>query len=280
MPCQLPLSAKVPFGAENVDGDTIIEIEGTLDSSLADELRQEAISLIRPGCRLVLDLSGLDEVSPTGVRMLLLFFRARALRRRDHLRHGASPQILDIAEAAGYLDLFRKAAPAAATPICAVVGRIDAYPTHTIAGFAVRPGIPTVFGATPVAGGVNFAVYSQHATACTLVLFETGGAKPLAEIRFPPEFRVGNVFAMTVFDLDIDHLEYGYRLEGPFDPESGHRFDATKVLLDPMARTVCGREVWGVGPEPSEPYPYRRESRPRTSIGKATHRCTCPSRIS
>ncbi len=95
-----------------------------------------------------------------------------------------------------------------------------------------------------------------------LVLFQTNSRKPLAEISFPPGFRVGNVFAMTVFDLDIDHLEYGYRMEGPFEPESGHRFDATRVLLDPMARTVCGREVWGVGPDSSEPYPYRARITP------------------
>jgi glycogen operon protein len=67
---------------------------------------------------------------------------------------------------------------------------------------------------------------------------------------------------MTVFDLDVDNLEYGYRMKGPFEPVTGHRFDPTKVLLDPMARTVCGRGVWGVAPDGSEQYPYRARITP------------------
>ena len=57
------------------------------------------------------------------------------------------------------------------------------------------------FGATPVSRGINFSVYSSHATACTLVLFEVGESKPFVEIPFRPEFRSGDVWAMTVFDL-------------------------------------------------------------------------------
>jgi glycogen operon protein len=243
-------------------GDTILELQGKLDSSLSAEIREEALALAQPGCRLVLDLSGLEDVSPTGVRMLLMFFRRVRAEGGTVSVRGASPRLLEVAEAAGYLPLFQKAAPATPVPARAVVGRIDAYPTETIAGYAVRPGSPTPFGATLVPNGVNFAVYSRHATACTLVLFEAGNKKPLAEIPFPAAFRVGNVFAMTVFDLDVDNLEYGYRMEGPFEPLIGHRFDPTKVLLDPMARTVCGRGVWGVAPEPSEQYPYRARITP------------------
>ena len=46
--------------------------------------------------------------------------------------------------------------------------RIDAYPTHQISGFAVRSGHPLPFGATLVPGGINFSVYSNHATDCLL----------------------------------------------------------------------------------------------------------------
>jgi isoamylase len=244
------------------NGDTILELQGKLDSSLSPELREEAIALAQPGCRLVLDLSGLEDISPTGVRMLLMFFRRVHAEGGKISVTGASPQVFEVADAAGYLPLFEKTAPSTPAPTRAAVSRIDAYPTQTIAGYAVRPGIPTLFGATLVSGGVNFAVYSQHATACTLVLFETGGKKPVAEIPFPAAFRVGNVFAMTVFDLDVDNLEYGYRMEGPFEPQVGHRFDPTKVLLDPMARTVCGRGLWGVAPDMSEQYPYRARITP------------------
>ena len=58
------------------------------------------------------------------------------------------------------------------------------YPTHTHAGYRFRPGRVFPFGATPLGGGVNFSIYSSHATACTLVLFEQGQARPLVEKYF------------------------------------------------------------------------------------------------
>jgi len=135
--------------------------------------------------------------------------------------------------------------------------RVDVYPTHEYAGYRLRPGRAFPFGATFVPGGVNFSVYSSHATACTLVLFEQGQPTPLAEIPFPENFRIGNVFAMTVFDLDYESIEYGYRMDGPFDPASGHRFDRTKVLLDPYTRGIAGRDVWAAKPDWDRLGPYR-----------------------
>ncbi len=135
--------------------------------------------------------------------------------------------------------------------------RVDVYPTHEHAGFQIRPGRVFPFGATFVPGGVNFSVYSTHATACTLVLFQQGQPEPLAEIPFPDAFRIGNVFAMTVFDLDPDAVEYGYRMTGTFDPRQGHRFESSKVLLDPYAKAVAGRDVWGRTPDGARPGPYR-----------------------
>jgi glycogen operon protein len=70
----------------------------------------------------------------------------------------------------------------------------------------------------------------------------------LAEIPFLPFFRVGDVFAMVVLGLDPDRVEYGFRVDGPFAPAQGHRFDATRVLLDPAARVVRGRGVWRAEP--------------------------------
>ncbi|MGW3044290.1 glycogen debranching protein GlgX [Kitasatospora sp. NPDC001159] len=135
--------------------------------------------------------------------------------------------------------------------------RIDAYPTRTIAGFGVRAGHPLPFGATPVPGGINFSVYSDRATRMWLVLFEAGAPQPLAELEFPAEFRTGSVFAMTVFGLDEEDLEYGFRAEGPFDPEHGDRFDPDQVLTDPYARLISGRDVWGSPPDCDRPCPYR-----------------------
>ncbi|MFJ6676189.1 glycogen debranching protein GlgX [Actinosynnema sp. NPDC091369] len=118
-----------------------------------------------------------------------------------------------------------------------------------IAGFRVRAGRLLPFGATPVEGGVNFAVSSTHATGVTLVLYRRGEREPLAELPFPPEFRVGAVYAMTVHGIDPDAVEYGYRVDGPHQPEHGHRFDPGVVLVDPYAKALSGREVWGEGRE-------------------------------
>ncbi|MBC7645589.1 MAG: hypothetical protein H7095_00545, partial [Pseudopedobacter sp.] len=111
--------------------------------------------------------------------------------------------------------------------------RIDFYPTHEHAGYRMRPGRALPFGATLVPSGINFSVFSSHATSCTLVLFDKGELEPKVEIPFPEEFRVGNVYAMIVFDLDPETLEYGYRMDGPFAAAEGHRFNTEKVLLDP-----------------------------------------------
>ena len=99
--------------------------------------------------------------------------------------------------------------------------RIDVHPTHTVAGLQLRVGKAVPFGATLVPEGVNFSVFSRYATSCSLVLFEKGEAEPYAEIPFPDEFRIGNVWTMVVFNLNIERLEYGYRMDGPFDPGTG-----------------------------------------------------------
>ncbi|MDR3376388.1 MAG: glycogen debranching protein GlgX [Ancalomicrobiaceae bacterium] len=135
--------------------------------------------------------------------------------------------------------------------------RVDGYPTHEYGDFKLRPGKPLPFGATIVAGGVNFSVFSRFATACDLVLFHRHEAEPFAIIPFPDSFRTGNVFAMTVFDLDYETIEYGYRMDGPFDPDAGHRFDRSKVLIDPYARSLSGRNVWGETPDWTTPTQFR-----------------------
>ncbi len=135
--------------------------------------------------------------------------------------------------------------------------RIDIYPTHTHEKFELRRGRPAPFGATFVPGGVNFAVFSSQATQCTLVLFEKGEPLPMAEIPFPLEFRIGNVFAMIVFGLDYENIEYGYRMDGPYQPHAGHRFDASKILLDPYAKGISGQDVWAEAPDNHNIYPHR-----------------------
>lgn len=129
--------------------------------------------------------------------------------------------------------------------------------THSHEKWRLRFGHPLPFGVSRVPGGINFAIYSKHATACTLVLFERGNEVPFAEIPFPREFRMGDVYAMTVFDLDFEMIEYGYRFDGPNDPALGHLFDPKKILLDPFAREISGRDVWQKDYPTSATYPHR-----------------------
>lgn len=135
--------------------------------------------------------------------------------------------------------------------------RIDVYPTHRHQDFLLRAGRPFPYGASFVPGGVNFSVFSRHATGCTLVLYEKGQREPMVEIPFPDEFRIGHVFAMVVFGLDYETIEYGYRFAGPYQPHMGHHFDAAHVLLDPYARAISGREVWRAAGDPHNSYPHR-----------------------
>lgn len=135
--------------------------------------------------------------------------------------------------------------------------RIDTHPTHTYSNFQLRRGRPFPFGATFVPGGVNFSIFSSHAKSCTLVLFKKHALEPMIEIPFPEEFRIGFVYSMVVFDLDYENIEYGYRMDGLFNPQEGHWFDKTKILVDPYAKVIGGRDIWGKTPNKDDNYQHR-----------------------
>ena len=134
---------------------------------------------------------------------------------------------------------------------------LDSFPTHEINHVRYRAGHALPYGATIVGHAVNFSIFSKEATACSLLLFHQGEREPFVEIPFPEEFRIGNVYSMMVFDINIETTEYGYRFDGPYDPERGLLFDKTKILLDPYARSITGRLVWGREPDPTDPFPHR-----------------------
>ena len=135
--------------------------------------------------------------------------------------------------------------------------QIDTFPTRKIQNLEYGIGRVLPFGATLIDGGINFSVFSKEATSCTLVLYHHGQNEPFVEIPFPDEFRIGNVYAMMVFGLDIESTEYGYRFDGPYDPENGLLFDRTRVLLDPYAKSISGRTKWGNEPEHEKPFQHR-----------------------
>ncbi len=95
-----------------------------------------------------------------------------------------------------------------------------------------------------VANGINFAIFSAHATKVVLLIFEKGSSTPLIEIPFTEHDRVGQIFCIHVAGLNPQEIEYGYRIAGPFSPKDGHFFDRSKILLDPYARQISGRDRW------------------------------------
>ncbi|HEV3380679.1 MAG TPA: alpha-amylase family glycosyl hydrolase [Trebonia sp.] len=125
--------------------------------------------------------------------------------------------------------------------------RVDSYPTHEYEGMKLRPGHVLPFGATIVEGGVNFSISSSNATSCSLALFRRHEPEPYVVIPFNDGFRIGDVFAMIVYDLDYEDTEYGYIFDGPNDFTAGHWFDPTKILIDPYTKIISGRGVWGEG---------------------------------
>lgn len=108
---------------------------------------------------------------------------------------------------------------------------------RSVRRFVPETGSPHPLGATVTDTGVNFAVFSQHATGMELCLFENARAKrPFQTIRLDPEqnrcFHFWHVFLPGA----LPGLQYGWRVTGPEAPEAGHRFDAEKLLIDPYAR--------------------------------------------
>ena len=105
------------------------------------------------------------------------------------------------------------------------------------AAFAVERGSPHPLGASPGPEGVNFSLASGNATGVELLLFATADAPaPFQVIRFDPSvnksFHFWHVFVRGL----KAGTHYAYRVDGPFDPASGHRFNRNKVLIDPYAR--------------------------------------------
>ncbi len=100
-----------------------------------------------------------------------------------------------------------------------------------------------VNGATALTGAVNFTVHSKYATSCELLLFRREEEEPYAILAFPKHYKIGNVYSMIVFGLDIGEFEYAYRLDGPWMPEKGLLFDKNNTLLDMYAKAVTGQSV-------------------------------------
>ena len=109
--------------------------------------------------------------------------------------------------------------------------------------FTVEPGKSFPLGATVQDGGVNFCLYARGATAVELLLFDTPDSpQPNASIRLDPDkHRIFHYWHIFIPGLSAGQI-YAYRVDGPYDPANGLRFNPNKVLLDPYTCLVVGWE--------------------------------------
>jgi isoamylase len=106
----------------------------------------------------------------------------------------------------------------------------------------VRPGHPYPLGATWDGEGVNFALFSEHATAVELCLFDgPDSSKESHRIRL--EEQTDQVWHAYIHGL-WPGQHYGYRVHGPYAPQEGHRFNHHKLLIDPYAKSIAGTVEW------------------------------------
>lgn len=131
----------------------------------------------------------------------------------------------------------------ATTPLDMEIQHME--PLDRVNGFDVRPGFYMFDGATPIPRGVCFTVQSQGAVSCELLLYHRKESEPYAVIPFPDNYKIGNVYSMVVFGLNVEEFEYAYRLDGPYNPKEGLLFDKRNILLDPYAKAVTGQSTWG-----------------------------------
>jgi len=117
----------------------------------------------------------------------------------------------------------------------------------------VWPGQPRPLGARWDGEGVNFAIFSEHATRVTLCLYDAPDGDESARIELTGV--TDHVWHAYLPDVRPGAC-YGYRVEGPYDPAAGQRFDASKLLIDPYAQAISGGIRWSdalFSYDPAEP---------------------------
>ncbi|MGZ9810111.1 glycogen debranching protein GlgX [Pseudoroseicyclus sp. H15] len=107
--------------------------------------------------------------------------------------------------------------------------------------YAIKPGRSFPLGATFDGEGVNFAVFSEHATRMTLCLFSDDGRDETLNIDLPEHD--GHVWHGYLTGIRPGQ-HYGYRAHGPYRPDEGHRFNPHKLLIDPYAKKLSGHPRW------------------------------------
>ena len=103
----------------------------------------------------------------------------------------------------------------------------------------IRRGMALPLGTYEIDGGINFSLFSRHATAVRLELFAASSdAIAATSILLDPERnRTGDIWHVWIGGIGSGQL-YGYRVDGPYRPQDGHRFNVHKLLLDPYATAI------------------------------------------
>ena len=123
---------------------------------------------------------------------------------------------------------------------------------------SISPGTPLPLGAHPLKDGIQFSIFSRNATAVSLVLFGSDERDTeYLEIALDPlTNKTGDIWHILVEGIP-GRLLYGYRVDGPYAPERGFRFNRNKLILDPYARAVTGNRTWdftqALGYDPASP---------------------------
>src|SRR6202012_5306216 len=110
---------------------------------------------------------------------------------------------------------------------------------EAVARPAATSGSSSPLGAFCAPGGVNFSLYSRHATGVEILLFDhVDDAYPARTVRIDPADRTNHYWHAHIPDVIAGQI-YAYRVDGPYNPALGLRFNLRKVLLDPYGRGVA-----------------------------------------
>ncbi len=135
----------------------------------------------------------------------------------------------------------------------------------------IWPGKPYPLGAQWDGTGTNFALFSEHADAVELCVFDADGHETRVELSEPTAF-IWHGYLPGIGPGQ----RYGYRVHGPYEPAMGHRFNPAKLLVDPYAKSIEGRVDWhaavfGYDLDADDTVPDDRDSAPHVPKSLVTN---------
>lgn len=107
--------------------------------------------------------------------------------------------------------------------------------------YRIESGLPYPLGATVTSSGVNFALFSEHASHIELCFFTESGEKEIARIAVSE--KTDHIWHIHLGGAHAG-LVYGYRVHGAYKPKEGHRFNPHKLVVDPYAKALVGEFLW------------------------------------